>query len=1515
MTMGSLNNFSKLLGHDNARTAAMEAKQEILHKAVDSQEVGWGALEAFLLKLCSLFSERCKDVDNALTNIQRALVQDPNILNDKNQLSLAVSRLYLAAEVYRQIGATLHYQVDVRDDRARLMLSGELNNPTASSSLWQSEDLDYELEISRDQAAVLKVLAGDVSLPECDVCNPDNPVANEERINECFDFSQLTENQSKLLKKLASMKEADVQEILKAVQEGNRTLGIVSNQIKHIRENNSDMMQLDYKLFRDMYRNTENHEIIPYSDFLDVLPAFTAGVNQLERRTTLFRGRQAICERMATIDTEIKNINDEIKNLIKKETALLKDQICNFATDLSTIFAEGSVQELSQNTSKEISQDTSEEISQDISFEYNDSGKDFKEILKTLPKSFREQFNNCLKFCEESESQGTKECFEAAANSVSHLVNDGIRIAREKLTAESAEKEKNCQKKIRSFSEEINKLETRKTRITASIGKLEGELNKSTQQLDENSKEIQFHERKSQLLREQLQNFTELNREDELKYELEKKQIAEVSAELNILQEQQKAVEEEWCNTLNRKQYDLNQMAKAIADREHIHDSVGSEIIPVSHYAIRTANDLKNNGLAKILEDLQDGKQVKDASYLEYDLEYLHEKEQEFKKRLGDFIKTVNYKFNQDVFKDEAAFLEEIKKRTFFIMLDDKSEDSNDSNNESIKITNDNNALHQLISRINSDGVKDFLKKYEKAPTLPHRIALTDRAKKENDEALKQAQEDAQERYELFTQYLTEDYLVNHNFFRGRNYNRLEVFRRKRGVIKAVIRTVVSLDYELKAADENYRKRSDVDVFNSGEIVSENVRQAITGINEWYKKIAGNLSDQLAACRSIIDNLKQVLPSLMDYTVKDAEAGAIEFGDTKFSVNNLHVDLDDQAQRDIQWVLDYIGNNYISVVGEYSAQNFKSINEMSAVLRELKEKRKELYDDLNNIAGEYTQKLHGIDGKLSDVKAILAQHELSREALSKVIEFRKGCIADVRTELSGKEEKIKSLKEEKSLLERKIEETKQKISTQEEKYSSCNRGIIGLGLKINGVNAESSHSKFKSRMKGDQIDDLEKHYKDKCKNNIDEDVTKLNDTLKQLGDGLTFLDKSRRLIESSALDEWVRTGNIHSEGKTDYRSVFMEQRIPKDANKEELMELWASSEYNVFSGFLSESQKKAVSDNSEIMKNLVRTNGSENVLDEIQADSFNELFDTNKNNKLINDVYGDLETFCKNNSEPDINFKLFSKYVGHQYNALKNYKQQVAMAPAGVKEEMQALVANLEDKLYKAQMVFGIYISVILSNNTMVEQVRNKTIGNMGAMRAGVIGRDLMQLLSGIVAPSVVSNKFMVDDADFRRLVSQSNDETESQKEGWAYRFLDWIMGDNDEMPPVGKAVSEFVIRVLNNQRTPVALEMSTGRVIASQKEVFAEPSLSPLMVYGVPNNVEGADFLLCLTDISGGAVDLVGYTFKGVTNMYFPFFKKRANWVKKHPEYQELASDACSRLNLRGKIKQQAMSPVSAVA
>ncbi len=129
MTMEGMNNFSKLLGSDNARTAAMEAKQEILHKAVDSREVGWGALETFLLKLCSLFSERCKDVSNALTDIQRVLAQNP----DENiQLNVGVSRLYLTAEVYRQIGATLHYQVEVLDDRARLILSGELNNPNAS---------------------------------------------------------------------------------------------------------------------------------------------------------------------------------------------------------------------------------------------------------------------------------------------------------------------------------------------------------------------------------------------------------------------------------------------------------------------------------------------------------------------------------------------------------------------------------------------------------------------------------------------------------------------------------------------------------------------------------------------------------------------------------------------------------------------------------------------------------------------------------------------------------------------------------------------------------------------------------------------------------------------------------------------------------------------------------------------------------------------------------------------------------------------------------------------------------------------------------------------------------------------------------------------------------------------------------------------------------------------------------------------------------------------------------------
>lgn len=51
MTMEGMNNFSKLLGSDNARTAAMEAKQEILHKAVDSREVEMGGAGNFLAEI------------------------------------------------------------------------------------------------------------------------------------------------------------------------------------------------------------------------------------------------------------------------------------------------------------------------------------------------------------------------------------------------------------------------------------------------------------------------------------------------------------------------------------------------------------------------------------------------------------------------------------------------------------------------------------------------------------------------------------------------------------------------------------------------------------------------------------------------------------------------------------------------------------------------------------------------------------------------------------------------------------------------------------------------------------------------------------------------------------------------------------------------------------------------------------------------------------------------------------------------------------------------------------------------------------------------------------------------------------------------------------------------------------------------------------------------------------------------------------------------------------------------
>lgn len=1449
MAMCSLKNFSKLLSNSDAGTAVMEAKQEIIHKAIESQEVGWGALEIFLLKVCASFnSSRCKALSNTLNDIQQVLEQgfDDHILNDKNSLNSSVLRMYLAAEIYRQIGATLHYQVNIVGDRAMLILSGEQNNSNVSSFPGESEALSFELEIKREQATVLKILAGDMSLFDY---NTSNPVATEKSINECFDFSQLTENQSKLLRKMALMEVADIKSILAAMQMTNEILNTTSTQIRHLQEKNSGMMQLDYKLFRDMYRNTENNELISYSDVLDVLPAYTKGVDKLERSTTLYRSQKLISKNISTTVNEINEIKDKIESLVDTKKHALKKQIYILAKELCSIIASERSLELSQ--------------------EYNDSDECFRKIQEVLPGSIKRQFNNCLQACDNSKD---KKSFDKAVKLASSFMMTVINTARKELKCK--------EKDINVLSKECARLKENMATHSNLIENLEKKCDELKQELAEKTELFDTCQYSLQQINE---NIHDLSKDFQQKWtarNLENEKIAELDIKLSDFRKQKESVEKEYIAVLQEKLHAQSQLIDSRNNTIAIRDSLTRDVHSVATKAISDTKFLQTNGLADIEEDLQD------EIYTKYSAETLFVKENEFDGKLNEFIEWANINFDDNIFKDKMSFLDIIKQNGFIV-----------SSNEN----------GRLVFSINTESVTNFLDKYKKNIRTPHFLSLTSKHKDENESVRSTA-------IKNFNNILKE-YISYQNFIENVRYSRTNVFLNKRNVIEMVIRTVVSMECELNDANENNENNE-----NNGEIffndldLPDNALQAIMGIRESYKIRLRDFNNTLNGYRSKIENLKRVLPNLMDYKVVDAEAGIVSFGKTKFDINNLHVELDKQAKDDILWVLNYIGNNHISVVNEHISQNLGTISNIRETLSQLKDQATQYDIWLGEFVKEYASKLSEIDNNLSSVKEEFDRHKAVQENLDRNMMALQANIECAKRNKAETEKQQSDFKQKIISLNREIEKKNQAILGQKTKRDNCEQLIKTLNEKYANLSPEIGTCR-------DKILRLEEDHKDKSKFDFYEDVQvqKLNNDLNLAYARVKFFKKAQQTMDIRSMKEWVDVGHIvdhrEKEENTEYFSMFINGYLSENTSKEELMQMWANSEFNSIAPKFEHDNLPAGSRKSDdVIKNLTHVNGIEKLLDEIQADSFNKLIDI-KDNELIHDVYNSLKTYCIQNSEPDVNFKSFSKYIGSKYNCLQHYSHY-NVANKTTRKEIQEEIVKLEEELYKAQIVFGIYISIIISNDRLLGLFREGAFGLQFATRAEVLGRDLMHLVGGLIAPKIISSKYKVDDDKLNQLISQNKCEEESQKGNWVNGLMNWAMGNTDKHL-IGEAMADFVLEFVKKQRPLVAHEMSTGRIIESQISEFAEPSLAPLLIYGIPRDVKEADFLLSLTDVCGGALMVNDHrtTLELTDPRYKDFAAKRADWVKEHPDYRKLISDTCNSLNLASKIKQRTTGFVSAVA
>ncbi|ELX1913371.1 hypothetical protein ONM75_004251 [Escherichia coli] len=1403
-----LSNLSTLLKSDNDTQAVSEAQKNILKSMINSkaQDSGWGKMEVFLLKLCSLFSERCKNISTTLADIQCALntFKDDHYVSGEQNLEESercVLRLWLAKEIYRKLGADMYFQVNAdpgNSTRAQLVLDGQPKTTESALSIWGAGELSCEIDISVEEGEILKALAGDV-LPENLTSHPYVKSDDAIKFIQSETSSLLTGPQKKLVGILVKMPTNNLAPSMKLIGRANKALETVSAYINGNNTVGSDSdKNLTPAMFRDMYRKQTDYTM---EDFLAVSSPVVNITEGIGRQNMVTLTRQHMNQRMGALVEREGSLNTALKEQIKQEIDNLKTVAFDFMKELCSASAP--------------------EHNKTIFFDEDD----WENSLKPLPKTCQRKFKDFIEKYNECESSPSEGSFKAVVDSVKALLRSEEKARTAEL--ESIQHAIDRQNKIANgIIKAIESAETKKIQYNCNHQKLTEKINSLKSLIDSEEKELQTAK---ECISQLSKKTDELKSEKEVKLsqvDLLRNNMSALQQNLSVCEKKLQKTEDDFCSEVER-------LAKAIFqefDCAERAETVFNEQIDLSNRVIAKAKG-KNFARNFVQTIAEDGKA---ETELGISVAEVREAFQNCSQAERDVINALREHFNQTytILQFQVGMRENGILGSFGEILPEYAQSQ----------------FRGIISYINEENLKTFLKALDEKYTNKTAAA---------------GNNNFDSKYDAIYEKL-DSYIVARNSLNKLTANQDVILKLKQSYVDTLRKTVDSMAQIANEVNDSLndldKSKSKLDLDFSGlDSMPEKVRALIQSAKDEYQSAVAKLMSTSGDFKNRTERLlKIVLPKLV------TPQGGYWFNSTNLGGVTP---LDKQDIDDIEWCANYMEYNGVSEITEHQMKN--SFTGYNAFLKE-KERCENALKKLNSLVRElnvkFADEINEHKKQVNEFKESIKNNLLQEKKMSSDIDRIAGVIEKHNLDISEQQKKGDDL-------QGKIASHQKQMQDTETKISKCDKKITALNDRIESDKRTLSTTKNElSKLNEDivNIDNRQKHTEsNKLTSFIDraelirleaaKQFDYLNKQKKELQDSRDFL--SRSISSLNAFNDWEKTPVSKNNNKNIYDGiVFANIDIPINANGKEGIKIWDSYDYQTIN--LTKYPAKARND-KEVATDALTVDEGNKLLEENQNKSFNELFALKNDYTLISDVYNLLEIHAGTTETPD--FKLLSKYIEYCYNAVKGYEKLQNQGNDAT--DLATIIAELKEKLYKAQVLFGIFMisPFIKSNNALSTDIINA-------------GSDAFML-------SQLNKNSHIDDNKFNSYLKKWQ-ETEK----------------DDEKKTDNNPSLDYAKEVLKQQMFYVASTIQTGRLISPNvTSEFVAPSIQQYIKTGGVHDQKGIQFLFSLTDVASGVVipDVKNNYTSAFMGSYRHLSDERTKWIEANPDFNQQVELICDRLEL----------------
>lgn len=1433
MAVQNVHRFSSLIT-DNSPEAVMKARKDIAANIINTKgaDTGWKGIDLFLLRACSMFSERCKLTQAALdeTHIICNALGNYNSEENANDVANGMVNLFLASKVYNILNMDMCFEVRAYGDDSKVILN-DRNAPN-------NQEFSCEISVTSQQAVALRCLAGDVSFYDMGDKNMHATLSN---INECFNPGALNDAQQELAKRLLSLSGNETKAFTDAWIYSLNTFEQAKSQISNIiSKYNLDLgheSTLNSDFFYEIYSTPEQGRF-NRAQMGDVVKVVLTGLDHMTRIVAMNKITTEVRTRKAKIVEEIDRNKTEESLFVKRQAETLRFMINSL------------VHELRASAMEEPHNDLQgfESVETDINF---------------LPRSFQKQLRHCINSCDDCK---TIDHLEKTAQLVSHLMTNApgrlIRSLDKELVKNRAAQAE-LQQKLNKASDAIDGYEEQLIENTYSrneqllqiemaaseITAAEGNIPKYQGLSEEAKKSIDGQNQAQQAL---LEAYGKLESE-----------VARLTEGLNGFLAAEKVVGTDWldsfadittqmtrfCDEANRVKDDIDsQQPKAFASAENYKDKVKFQM-QFSEPEIKAYSTLiaKRNVLRSceqaFLHAFEDRYGLKwHDSLLSYPFFVFQEEEDYARREFGDnllAIDSLDVKGIQRVLPDLVRARNKKIKEENRLLADKKMK---------LKPTN----AQAELAWLQETGLTRYVDLNREVISASREMAQNIAQKKA---LIKQILLSA-----LSLKKDLEDISLT-----NRQFNQL----------------ISSLQQKAKnVLDENPRMPMDEDKLKQ----LQNALQASEA-----EASRGGAKDEIESrLNTLITEVFTKFVSGYSYlrdanSIKDIKYVFDKEDDAPVDGNSLVIDLTEADKEKINWLSDYISDEFIKTVKKHFKRNEGYLDKLRAQYNSWDNK-------LNELKTQYSSYLKELDASKSfydtSLKENRAKQEENQRQQNEVIS------------------EIKRLEVELTFYQKQAELCAQNIKTQQAIIQSATKSIDSLDKKRVRINAKQSEARalverlktsqdaLKTEM-GRKLTEKEKLDKWNISGNVNDSIHKITEQIskhkevrQRLNDTQIFLNDVEANLNGGILGRWVSEGNIGGD-RDKYSGTFLGTSIPYNASGEDLAKLWSNHSY-----WLGNSNAKVrlavdkqTSAGSGVLSNATSMDGTRRIIDEVQNEVFQRLFKPEDNDsQLLSDVRTSVESFCRENGK-EFNYISLQEYTAAKFNALKSTEQQLRQVSNALRANLQKDIDRLKQDIYKSQMVLGVYLSSVISDRRVVHLLKQRQGVNYSAIFAESAGR-----LQFNARDSLDTSREALDSAVGKYASARNQKSSVSM-------FRMFSEGASDTDMSLVTPISEYVLYLLNIKSFEASLEMASGKLNQIQRK-FVPPSLNLLLRFGLPGTLKGMDFLFGVTDVAGGE-RMPGQTNE-MDDDYQRFVEERQKWVTGNSAFQNDVSGICTKAQLK---------------